>query len=78
MSADSITRAERKVLRAAADIITRATSAGERVVIRGFGSFFQQRRKGRTGVVNGREYSTPDTSVIKFKPSKAGESASED
>ncbi len=60
------------------DVIMDAMSAGDRVTLVGFGTFYVQERKARTGrnPQTGKEIKIPAKKIVKFKPgSKLADSA---
>jgi len=69
----AVTVQEREALHKAADIIKALTDAGERVIIRDFGTF-QRRDKAATTARNpktGEKIQVPAKSVLHFKAAKS-------
>ena len=69
----AINDADREVLRAAAVIIKRETDAGERVIVRDFGSFVRRDRKATTArnPKTGATIAVPAKNVLVFKASES-------
>jgi len=69
----AISNAEREILREAAVIIKRETDAGERVIIRDFGSFSRKGRKAKTArnPKTGEVVQVPAKNVLTFKAAKS-------
>ena len=63
--------ADRKVLKAAAEIITRETDAGEKVILKGFGTFSRKAKAARTArnPQTGAAITVPARNVLVFKAS---------
>lgn len=64
---------EREILREAAAIIKRETDAGERVIIRDFGSFTRKDRRAKTArnPKTGEVVQVPAKKVLTFKAAKS-------
>jgi nucleoid DNA-binding protein len=52
------------------EIIEETVCSGESIIIKDFGTFEKKATKGKSGVMNGKEWSTEDGHKAKFKPSK--------
>ena len=68
----ALTTKERDLVKEAADLIARETAAGERVILRGFGTFKEVTKKARKAKnpKTGEIVDVPERTVIHFKPSK--------
>lgn len=66
-----LTDTERKMLREAADLIARETNAGEKVILKGFGTFSVKTKAARTArnPMTGAPVQVPAKSVLTFKAS---------
>lgn len=66
-----LTDTERKTLREAAGLIIRETSAGEKVMLKGFGTFSVKAKAARTArnPMTGASVQVPARSVLTFKVS---------
>lgn len=64
---------EREILKAAAEIIKRETEAGEKVIVRDFGTFARKDRKATTArnPKTGATIAVPAKNVLTFKASKS-------
>lgn len=73
----AISTSEREILHQAASIILRETDAGERVILRDFGSYIRKDRKARTArnPKTGEAVQVAASSVLTFKASKATKAA---
>ena len=68
----ALTAKERELVKEAADLITREAEAGERVILRGFGTFQQKTSKARKGrnPATGEAIDIPERTALHFKASK--------
>jgi len=68
----AMSNADREVVKAAAEIIKAATAAGEKVILRGFGTFQMKTRKARVArnPQTGGTVNVPEKIVLAFKASK--------
>jgi nucleoid DNA-binding protein len=68
----ALTNKERDTVKEAADLIARECEAGERVILRGFGTFKQVTRAARTArnPATGESVDVPAKDVLHFKASK--------
>jgi len=68
----ALSNKEREVVREASELIVRETQAGERVILRGFGTFKQINKAARKArnPKTGEEIQIPAKTVLAFKASK--------
>lgn len=68
----ALTNKERDLIKEAADLITRETAAGERIILRGFGTFKQVTKAARKAKNprTGEVVDVPARTVLAFKASK--------
>lgn len=68
----ALTNKERETVKEAADLIARECDAGERIILRGFGTFKQVTRAARTArnPATGAVVDVPAKTVLTFKASK--------
>ena len=69
----AISTTERETLNAAAEIVKRETDAGERVIMRGFGTFSRKDRAAKTArnPKTGEPIAVPAKNVLAFKAAKS-------
>jgi integration host factor subunit beta len=68
----ALTTKERDLIKEAAELITRETQAGEKIILRGFGTFKQVTKKARiaTNPATKEKVNVPERICLHFKPVK--------
>lgn len=68
----ALSNADREVVKAAADIIKEAVASGEKVILRGFGTFQMKTRAARVArnPKTGESINVPEKTVLVFKAAK--------